>query len=207
MLEAVEIIEVSPRDGIQNEKKLLSLAVKAGASRIEVTSFVNPKKVPQMAQADEICAALPRDTNCQYIGLALNRRGFERACNAGLDEVNFVAVASDTFCKKNQGMDTDTGLKLFNELSEEAPTPIRVGVLSVSQRYANTIQTSPCVYTFTIRAIPALPMPGQASRQVSLRSMQALAASVAVHLRLLRLVISLPKILSTCSNVRESTQA
>ncbi len=137
MLEAVEIIEVSPRDGIQNEKKLLSLAsklelidraVKAGASRIEVTSFVNPKKVPQMAQADEICAALPRDTNCQYIGLALNRRGFERACNAGLDEVNFVAVASDTFCKKNQGMDTDTGLKLFNELSEEAPTPIRVGV-------------------------------------------------------------------------------
>ncbi len=137
MLEAVEIIEVSPRDGIQNEKKLLSLdsklelidrAVKAGASRIEVTSFVNPKKVPQMAQADEICAALPRDTNCQYIGLALNRRGFERACNAGLDEVNFVAVASDTFCQKNQGMDTDSGLKLFNELSQEAPTPIRVGV-------------------------------------------------------------------------------
>ena len=137
MLETVEIIEVSPRDGIQNEKKLLSLdsklelidrAVKAGASRIEVTSFVNPKKVPQMAQADEICAALPRDTNCQYIGLALNRRGFERACNAGLDEVNFVAVASDTFCQKNQGMDTDTGLKLFNDLSEEAPAPIRVGV-------------------------------------------------------------------------------
>lgn len=137
MLDTVEIIEVSPRDGIQNEKKLLSLesklelidrAVKAGASRIEVTSFVNPKKVPQMAQADEICAALPRDTDCQYIGLALNRRGFERACNAGLDEVNFVTVASDTFCHKNQGMDTDTGLTLFNALSREAAKPIRVGV-------------------------------------------------------------------------------
>jgi len=68
MSKSVEIIEVSPRDGIQNEKKLLSLetklelierAVKAGASRIEVTSFVNPKRVPQMADADEVCAALP----------------------------------------------------------------------------------------------------------------------------------------------------
>lgn len=137
MLDAVEIIEVSPRDGIQNEKKLLSFdaklelidrAVKAGAARIEVTSFVNPKKVPQMAEADEICAALPRDTGCLYVGLALNRRGFERACNAGLDEVNFVAVASDTFCQKNQGTDTDTGLQIFNDLSREVTTPIRVGV-------------------------------------------------------------------------------
>jgi len=137
MLDQVEIIEVSPRDGIQNEKKLLSFdskielinrAVQAGASRIEVTSFVNPKKVPQMAEADEICAALPRDTDCKYIGLALNRRGFERACNANLDEVNFVTVASDTFCIKNQGTDTETGLRLFNKLASEVTSPIGVGV-------------------------------------------------------------------------------
>ena len=137
MQNSVEIIEVSPRDGIQNEKKLLSLdaklelinrCIETGVSRIEVTSFVNPNKVPQMAEADEICAALPNNPNCKYIGLALNRRGFERACNAQLDEVNFVAVASDTFCQKNQGTDTDTNLALFNALSSEVTEPIAVGV-------------------------------------------------------------------------------
>lgn len=133
----VEIIEVSPRDGIQNEKKLLSLdtklelisrSVSAGAARIEVTSFVNPKRVPQMAEADEICAALPRDTGCRYIGLALNRRGFERASHAGLDEVNFVVVASNTFSKKNQGTDTDSGIALFNTLVKESPATVSAGV-------------------------------------------------------------------------------
>jgi len=137
MATSVEIIEVSPRDGIQNEKKLLTLdtklelisrAVKAGAARIEVTSFVNPKRVPQMAEADEVCAALPRDTGCQYIGLALNRRGFERACHAGLDEVNFVVVATETFSQKNQGTDTDSGIALFRELTRETPASIRAGV-------------------------------------------------------------------------------
>lgn len=137
MAESVEIIEVSPRDGIQNEKKLLSLetkielisrAVKAGAARVEVTSFVNPKRVPQMADAEEVCAALPRTADCKYIGLALNRRGFERACNADLDEINFVVVASDTFSQKNQGTETLAGIRLFNELSAEITQPVRVGV-------------------------------------------------------------------------------
>lgn len=137
MTKSVEIIEVSPRDGIQNEKKLLSLdtklelidrAVKAGASRIEVTSFVNPKRVPQMADADEICAALPRNSDCRYIGLALNRRGFERACNADLDEVNFVVVATNTFSQKNQGTDTNTGIALFQSLAREAPATVNAGV-------------------------------------------------------------------------------
>jgi len=137
MSNSIEIIEVSPRDGIQNEKKLLSLdtkldlinrAVQAGAARIEVTSFVNPKRVPQMAEADEICAALPRNTDCRYIGLALNRRGFERASNAELDEVNFVVVCTDTFSEKNQGTDTDTGVKLFNDLAREAPATVSTGV-------------------------------------------------------------------------------
>ena len=137
MRTSVEIIEVSPRDGIQNEKKLLCFetklelierSIKAGAARIEVTSFVNPKRVPQMAEADEICAALPRNSDCKYIGLALNKRGFERACNADLDEVNFVVVASDTFSQKNQGTDTDTGIRMFNDLAREVTQPIGVGV-------------------------------------------------------------------------------
>ncbi len=137
MPKSVEIIEVSPRDGIQNEKKILSLdtklelinrAIAAGAARIEVTSFVNPRRVPQMAEADAICAALPRETDCQFIGLALNRRGFERASNAGLDEVNFVVVASDTFSEKNQGTSTEAGLRLFNDLASEASESVRTGV-------------------------------------------------------------------------------
>lgn len=137
MQDSVQIIEVSPRDGIQNEDKLLSLdvklelinrAIEAGAARIEVTSFVNPKKVPQMAQADEICAALPKNTTCKYIGLALNQRGFERACNAELDEINFVVVASDTFSKKNQGMSSTEGVELFNALSQNKTDPAAFGV-------------------------------------------------------------------------------
>ncbi len=146
MQNQIEIIEVSPRDGIQNEKQMLSLetklelinrSIEAGASRVEVTSFVNPKRVPQMAQADEICAALPVNPNCKYIGLALNRRGFERACNAQLDEVNYVVVASDTFREKNQGMNTQTCLDTFKSLSEQVTQLIAVGVTiaAVQKRY------------------------------------------------------------------------
>lgn len=137
MTNTVEIIEVSPRDGIQNESTLLSLdaklslinqAVAAGASRIEVTSFVNPKKVPQMADADEVAAALPRNVDTSYIGLALNQRGFERACNAELDEINYVVVASDTFSQRNQGTDVAGGIRAFVNAIESNVSPARVGV-------------------------------------------------------------------------------
>lgn len=128
----VEIVEVSPRDGIQNEKTLLSVdtklalverAIAAGARRIEVTSFVNPARVPQMADADDLCARLPRGV-ARYIGLALNLKGFERACTAGLDEVNFVVVASDTFSRRNQGMGTDDGLAVWAEVRAAAESRI-----------------------------------------------------------------------------------
>lgn len=137
MAKTIEIVEVSPRDGIQNEKKLLPLetklelinrAISAGATRIEVTSFVNPKRVPQMAQAQQICAALPRDSACRFIGLALNRRGFEQACHAALHEVNFVVVATNTFSQKNQGSDTDSSIQLYTELARESPANVSAGV-------------------------------------------------------------------------------
>ena len=101
-----------PRYGIQNDKTLLATptklelirrATEVDAARIEVTSFINPKRVPQMADADAVAAALPRGTG-RHIGLALNRRGFDRAVASGLDEANFVVVASDTFNLKNQGV-------------------------------------------------------------------------------------------------------
>jgi len=129
MIRRVEIIEVSPRDGIQNEKTLLSTAQKvdlirraidAGIGRLEVASFVNPKRVPQMADAEAVMAALPRDGRARYIGLALNRRGYDRAVAAGVDEVNFVVVASETFNQRNQGAAIDATMGQFAEIAEGA---------------------------------------------------------------------------------------
>jgi hydroxymethylglutaryl-CoA lyase len=91
---------------------------------MEVTSFVSPTRVPQMADAEEVCARLPRGV-ARYIGLALNIKGFERAVAAGLDEVNFVVVASDTFSRRNQGMGTDDGLKVWGEVHAAAQGRIR----------------------------------------------------------------------------------
>ena len=109
---SVEIVEVSPRDGLQSEQvrlttaekvELIGLAVAAGARRIEAASFVNPKRVPQMADAEDVMRLLPRPAGVSYIGLALNERGAERAVEASCDEVNFVVVATETFSQRNQG--------------------------------------------------------------------------------------------------------
>ncbi len=132
-----EIIEVSPRDGIQNEKTLLStpdklhlinLALAAGIRRMEVTSFVNPKRVPQMADADDVAAGLPRDAGARYIGLTLNAKGVERALAAGLDEANFVVVASETFNQKNQGTGTFDSIEAFAKVKQNTPGRLDVGL-------------------------------------------------------------------------------
>lgn len=132
----VEICEVSPRDGLQNEDVLLSTAdkvelveraIRAGARRIEVTSFVNPKRVPQMADAAEVMAALPHPTGVRYAGLVMNARGLERALAAGVDEINVVVVATDTFCGRNQGMTTQQAVQEATALVAEAR---RTGVMS-----------------------------------------------------------------------------
>jgi hydroxymethylglutaryl-CoA lyase len=134
--DSVEIVEVSARDGIQNERKILSVdtklaligrAIAAGAKRLEVTSFVNPKRVPQMADAAELAARLPRG-EARFIGLALNAKGFERAAEAGLDEVNFVTVATDSFCRRNQGTDTMENLRVWAEVAAAARGRIAAGI-------------------------------------------------------------------------------
>ena len=137
MTDFVEIIEVSPRDGIQNESKILSLKTKleliqrgidAGLRRFEVTSFVNPKRVPQMADADDLAAGLPRTTDARFIGLTLNARGFDRAMAANLDEANFVVVASNTFNQRNQGVPTQDSIKAFAQSNANRNGTIDVGV-------------------------------------------------------------------------------
>ena len=134
---SIEIVEVSPRDGIQNEKKILSTeakvdlirrAVDAGAPRIEVTSFVNPKLVPQMADAEEVAALLPKDNQASYIGLVLNKRGYDRVLTSGLHEANVVVTASDTFGQRNQGTDTDGTLRNFVEIMSHSSADIKTGV-------------------------------------------------------------------------------
>ncbi|ALL12291.1 hydroxymethylglutaryl-CoA lyase [Caulobacter henricii] len=111
----IEIVEVGPRDGLQNEKLSLSVEEKlvlirqldaAGARRMEVVSFVNPNRVPQMAGAEEIMAALPADLEHSRIGLVLNMRGWERCVAAQCDEANVVVCASDGFGTANQGSTT-----------------------------------------------------------------------------------------------------
>ena len=129
MTTEVEILEVSPRDGLQNEDTLLTTedkvelverAVRAGAHRVEVTSFVNPSRVPQMADADEVMTALPRTEGVHYAGLVMNRRGLERALKAKVDEIDVVVVATDTFCRRNQGMTTAEACATAAELVREA---------------------------------------------------------------------------------------
>ena len=108
----LELVEVSPRDGLQNEPDIVSTEHKlalidhvlaAGFRRLEAGSFVNPKKVPQMADGDAVFAGLPKRNDATFIALALNLRGVERAIAAGAREVNYVFCASDGFSIRNNG--------------------------------------------------------------------------------------------------------
>lgn len=115
MTSTIEFVEVGPRDGLQNEAVLVSTADKvelirraiaAGVRRIEVASFVNPSKVPQMADAEAVVAALGKPAGVTRIGLVLNQRGAERALAAEVDQLGAVAVASDEFGVRNQGQNS-----------------------------------------------------------------------------------------------------
>jgi len=108
----IEIVEVGPRDGLQNEKAHLAPADKldfvrrleaCGARRIEAVSFVNERRVPQMAGAEAIMAGLPHADGRSRIGLVLNERGWDRAVAAQVDEANVVVCATDGFGIRNQG--------------------------------------------------------------------------------------------------------
>jgi len=108
----IDIVEVGARDGLQNEKTVLDVGQKlelvrrleaAGVRRQEVVSFVNPARVPQMAGAEEMMAALPHDDARSRIGLVLNMRGWDRCVAAACDEANVVVCASDGFGIRNQG--------------------------------------------------------------------------------------------------------
>ncbi|MBA3049036.1 MAG: hydroxymethylglutaryl-CoA lyase [Alphaproteobacteria bacterium] len=125
MSRPITIVEVGPRDGLQNEKAVLEPAVRAelvrrleaaGARRIEAVSFVHPKYVPQMAGAEEVMAALPHETGRSRIGLVLNGKGYDRALGTTVDEVNVALSATDGFGLKNQGMGVDQQVSMLSDI-------------------------------------------------------------------------------------------
>lgn len=142
---SIEFVEVGPRDGLQNEKILVSTADKlaligraidAGARRIEVTSFVNPKRVPQMADAEEVCAGLPQRDDVTYIGLVMNQRGAERAIATGrIDQLGAVAVSTDTFAMANQGQTSDESVEAAKAVIELARSQGRTGQCTIAASF------------------------------------------------------------------------
>jgi hydroxymethylglutaryl-CoA lyase len=126
----ITIVEVGPRDGLQNEKAILEPAVRAdlvrrletaGARRIEAVSFVHPKYVPQMAGAEEVMAALSDEGGAHAagrsrIGLVLNGKGYDRALGTSVDEVNVAMSATDGFGLKNQGLTVDQQVGMLADI-------------------------------------------------------------------------------------------
>jgi hydroxymethylglutaryl-CoA lyase len=125
----VKIIDVSPRDGLQNDPKLIStrekqklveLLLEAGLQMVEVTSFVHPKKVPQMADASDVLKAVTHLENLEPIALVPNLKGYERAREHLLSEVNWVSSATETFNQKNIGLTIDENMQQFESLVLQA---------------------------------------------------------------------------------------
>jgi (R)-citramalyl-CoA lyase len=125
----IEIVDVGPRDGLQNEDRTLSPKTRAelcdrlaaaGVPRVEAASFVNPKKVPQMAGAEEVIASLHRRPGTGYAGLVLNEKGYERAVEAGVDEVRYAFPVTDTFARRNQNTTVADATELSARLVERA---------------------------------------------------------------------------------------
>jgi (R)-citramalyl-CoA lyase len=125
----VQVVDVGPRDGLQNEDKTLAPEVRAelcdrlaaaGIPRVEAASFVNPKRVPQMAGAEEVMAAIDRRPGTSYAGLVLNEKGYERAVEAGVDEVRYAFPVAETFARRNQNTTVADATQLDARLVERA---------------------------------------------------------------------------------------
>jgi isopropylmalate/homocitrate/citramalate synthase len=125
----IEIVDVGPRDGLQNEDETLSPETRArlceklasaGIPRVEAASFVNPKRVPQMAGAEAVMAAIERSPGTSYAGLVLNEKGYERAIEAGVDEVRYAFPVTETFAQRNQNTTVADATQLAARLVERA---------------------------------------------------------------------------------------
>ena len=129
MPKTVRIVEVGPRDGLQNEKglvqtsdkvELISLLAKAGLSSIEATSFVSPKWVPQMGDNKHVMEAIPKLPSVRYSVLTPNMKGYEGARASGAEEVAVFVASSDAFNKKNINCTTQEALEKVRPMCERA---------------------------------------------------------------------------------------
>lgn len=143
-MRTIEILDVTARDGLQNEARMFSTtekldligrALSAGAKRIEVASFAHPKYVPQMADAEAVIAGLPRDTDATFIGLVMNERGVDRALKTDVHELGLVAAASDTFATKNQNQTRDESVEMACDMSEKAQTADRAFNVTIATAF------------------------------------------------------------------------
>ena len=123
------IVDVGPRDGLQNEPDVLAPEIRAelvgklvgaGMRAVEVASFVDPRRVPQMVGAEELVAALDRVDGVRYAGLALNERGYDRLVKSGLDEVRFAFGATESFNRRNQNASVQESLETAVRIVERA---------------------------------------------------------------------------------------
>jgi hydroxymethylglutaryl-CoA lyase len=126
---SIQLVDVSPRDGLQNEKVLLSTAdkldlirrlVARGATRIEVTGFARPDVVPALADADEVARAAAAIPGIEASALVLNGRSYDRALDTGVRAVNMVVLATETFSGRNQGMSVDRAIEVTAGMRERA---------------------------------------------------------------------------------------
>jgi isopropylmalate/homocitrate/citramalate synthase len=136
----VTICDVGPRDGLQNEPETLPAATRAelvnrlaaaGLARVEAASFVRPDAVPQMADAEEVVAAIERRDGTQYSGLALNEKGYERLAASGLDRVNFTLAATETFSRRNANQSVAEAQAAAENVIERSELPVTL-TISVS---------------------------------------------------------------------------
>lgn len=125
----ITLVEVGPRDGLQSEPEILSTdskvefinkAINAGIRRLEVASFVHPKRVPQMADAEALIERLVDHDDVSYIGLIMNERGLDRALETKIGEIGMVIVSTDSYNRKNQGVDTDESVRVWGEIAKRA---------------------------------------------------------------------------------------
>jgi isopropylmalate/homocitrate/citramalate synthase len=137
----VTVFDVGPRDGLQNEPDVLApevradlvdRLVRAGVPAVEVASFVDPRRVPQMAGAEEVVAAIARVEGVVVAGLALNERGYERLAATGLDEVRFAFGATESFNRRNQNASVDESLEAGARIVARAKEDGIVATVNIS---------------------------------------------------------------------------
>jgi isopropylmalate/homocitrate/citramalate synthase len=134
---SVTICDVGPRDGLQNEANVLDPAVRAelvnrlggtGLRRIEAVSFVNPERVPQMAGAEDVVAAIDRRDGVAYAGLVLNEKGYSRFVETGLDRLHFTLGATETFNRRNANATVEESVGTLARIQTDSPVSVSISV-------------------------------------------------------------------------------